>query len=98
MSNTHLTEAELIEGVASDLDISEGQARRFLTAVQKRLFGHLSEKAGNSANFSPLGTFKTKSYKARNGRNPKTGESLRIPAAARLRFSQSETIKRELND
>jgi nucleoid DNA-binding protein len=40
-----------------------------------------------------LGTFKTVDTQARQGRNPKTGEAIEIPAGKRIKFSACKALK-----
>lgn len=46
---------------------------------------------------SGFGTFKVKQTKARMGRNPKTGESIQIPAKQKISFKASKELKAILN-
>ena len=45
---------------------------------------------------SGFGTFKVKETKARMGRNPKTGESIQIPAKKKIAFRVSKELKAEI--
>lgn len=44
-----------------------------------------------------FGTFKKKKKKARKGRNPKTGEPMKIPSTTSVTFSPGQEMKRRLN-
>ncbi|WP_215825698.1 MULTISPECIES: HU family DNA-binding protein [unclassified Spiroplasma] len=46
---------------------------------------------------SGFGIFKTKERKAREGRNPQTGEKIAIPARTVVSFSPSTTLKEKVN-
>lgn len=49
--------------------------------------------AGESINLPPIGILRTKMKKERNGRNPKTGEAVFIPAHRKVCFAQGEKMK-----
>lgn len=54
-------------------------------------------KKGNPVTIAGFGTFKVANRKARKGRNPRTGEELRIKASKAPRFVASKTLKDFLN-
>lgn len=48
---------------------------------------------GGEIPIPPLGRFKVQKYKERNSRNPKTGESIIVPAKNKVVFKQSKFLK-----
>jgi nucleoid DNA-binding protein len=54
-------------------------------------------KKGSPVTIAGFGSFKVSKRKARNGRNPKTGEVIRIKASKAPRFVASKTLKDILN-
>jgi nucleoid DNA-binding protein len=50
-------------------------------------------KAGNEVNITGFGAFKVSSRAARNGVNPRTGESIKIPAMNSPVFRAGKTLK-----
>jgi nucleoid DNA-binding protein len=50
-------------------------------------------KKGEKINITGLGIFKVADRKAREGRNPRTGEVIQIPASKKLRFTASKVLK-----
>lgn len=50
-------------------------------------------KDGDKVAVYKFGTFKRKDYPARKARNPKTGESVEVPARSAIRFSASKSAK-----
>lgn len=52
-----------------------------------------SLKKGESITFVGFGTFKTSQRKARTGRNPQTGASIKIPRRRVVRFSVGKSLK-----
>ena len=53
---------------------------------------------GEEVRIVGFGTFTTKSRPARTGRNPRTGESLEIPASAAPAFKPGKVLKDAVND
>ena len=56
-----------------------------------------SLKKGDAVTFVGFGTFKTAIRKARKGRNPLTGGTIRIPRRKTVRFSAGKALKNTLN-
>lgn len=54
-------------------------------------------KKGSPVTIAGFGSFKVSKRKARNGRNPKTGEVIKIKASKAPRFVASKTLKDILN-
>lgn len=52
--------------------------------------------SGETVNIAHLGVFKQSPRKARNGRNPKTGEPLHIPAKNVVKFTAARALKEEV--
>jgi DNA-binding protein HU-beta len=59
------------------------------------LFADMSKalKKGHRVQMHPFGSFATAKLKARKGHNPKTGESIKIPARKRVRFNAYSGLK-----
>ena len=45
-----------------------------------------------------FGTFETKTVEARDGRNPKTGEAIKIDAHKKVHFTTAQTLKEHINN
>ena len=86
-----MTKAELLEKAAKDAGISKAAAAKaldsFIDGVVK------SVKKGNKVAFVGFGTFSISKRKARTGRNPQTGEPIKIPARKVPKFSAGKTFK-----
>ena len=89
-----MTKADLIESVAAKLDLPKGQAERAVQLVFDDIVKAL--RNGDKVNISGFGTFAVSERKARTGRNPKTGESIEIPASKSAKFKAGKTLKDEL--
>lgn len=89
-----MSKAEFIENVAKAGDLSRAEAKRVVELV----FGEIetglkkSKKEGKYT-IGTLGTFTITKRPARKGRNPRTGESIRIKASKSLRFRPSSNLK-----
>lgn len=69
-------------------------AKRALKTVVSSIKDSL--KSVGKATISGLGTFKVKETKPRCGRNPKTGETIQIPASKRISFKPAIGLKKEI--
>jgi DNA-binding protein HU-beta len=54
-------------------------------------------KKGGEARFVGFGTFKTARRKASTGRNPRTGETIKIAATNRVKFTAGKELKEAVN-
>ena len=54
-------------------------------------------KGGGEVKFVGFGTFKVSRRKATTGRNPRTGESIKIAAANRVKFTARKELKAAVN-
>ena len=90
-----MTKAELIEGVAKSAGVSKADAERTIGAF----FDHVvaGAKKGDKVAWPGFGSFSASKRAARTGRNPQTGEPVKIAASTALRFSSSATLKSALN-
>jgi DNA-binding protein HU-beta len=89
-----MTKADLIESVAVRLDLPKGQAERAVNLMFEDIVKAL--RNGDKVNISGFGTFAVSERKARTGRNPKTGESIEIPASKSAKFKAGKSLKDEL--
>lgn len=90
-----MTKAELIDAIAAQADVSKADAERtvgaFFDIVAK------AAKNGDKVAWPGFGSFSTSKSAARTGRNPQTGEPVKIAASTRMKFTSSSTLKAELN-
>ena len=77
--------------MSKDAGISVLQAEKALQAVTEGIKKAL--KKGERVTISGFGSFEIKSQKARQGRNPRTGETIKIPKKARIKFNPSQSLK-----
>lgn len=86
-----MTKAELIESVASKVDLPRAVAERAVNTMFEEMVEALRQ--GDKVNISGFGTFSVSTRKARTGRNPKTGESIEIAASRAAKFKAGKTLK-----
>jgi DNA-binding protein HU-beta len=90
-----MNKAELIDAVASAADIEKSTAARVVQAVLDNVSASL--KKGEPVVLVGFGTFAVKERSARMGRNPKTGEEIKIPAAKVPGFKAGKVLKDAVN-
>ena len=86
---------EFIDRVADSADISKSEAAKAVDAVFDSITKAL--KAGDDVRLVGFGTFSAAKRKAREGRNPRTGETIQIPASVQPKFSAGKGLKDALN-
>ena len=89
-----MTKAELIEKVAKDAGISKVAAGAVLKTFTDQVTKTL-KKAGK-VTLVGFGTFSKIKRKARKGRNPQTGESIKIKASTGVKFKAGRALKNAL--
>ncbi len=86
---------ELIDALAAKTDSTKADAERSVAALLEIISGTL--KKGDSLTLVGFGTFEVRKRAARIGRNPKTGEELKIKAAKVPAFKAGATLKAVVN-
>ncbi len=82
-----MNKSELIDAVASSLNVSKADAKKSLEAVLDSIKSGVASEG--KVQLLGFGTFKSQVRSARVGRNPATGESINIPAKTVTKFSAS---------
>lgn len=90
-----MNKAELIDTVAAAADVEKSTATRAVQAVLDGIAGAL--KNGDQVVLVGFGTFAVKERSARMGRNPKTGEEIKIAASKVPGFKAGKALKDALN-
>lgn len=86
-----MTKAELIEKIASSASISKADAGRALDATIGAIKASL--KKGQKITLVGFGTFSVTKRKARKGRNPRTGQEIKIAAGKSPKFTAGKALK-----
>jgi DNA-binding protein HU-beta len=90
-----MNKGELIERIAKDAKLSKTQAGNALNSMLGGVQNAL--KKGGKVTLVGFGTFSVGKRKARTGRNPQTGASLKIPARKVAKFSPGADLKKAVN-
>lgn len=91
-----VNKSDLIDAIASSADINKSDAGRALDAVIDGITESL--KRGDQVSLVGFGTFTVKPRAARDGRNPRTGETIKIPASNVPGFKAGKALKDAVND
>ncbi|PVY75386.1 DNA-binding protein HU-beta [Tamilnaduibacter salinus] len=86
-----VNKSELIDEIAASADISKAGAGRALDAMVDSITGAL--KKGDQVTLIGFGTFSVKERAARTGRNPQTGQEIKIPASKVPNFKAGKALK-----
>lgn len=90
-----MTKAELVDYVAEKADLTKADAARALEAVMEGITTGLKES--EKVTLVGFGTFTAKKREARTGRNPQTGETVKIAARVVPGFKAGSKLKDALN-
>jgi DNA-binding protein HU-beta len=90
-----MNKSELIEAVAESADLSKADAGKAVDAFMESVTGAL--KQGEEVTLVGFGTFTVRDRAARTGRNPRTGESIKIPASKMPGFKAGKALKDSVN-
>jgi nucleoid DNA-binding protein len=89
-----MTKSQLVEKLAKVGGVNKKQAEAILESLVTTIVG--SVKKGDPVKLPGLGTFKKVQSKARMGRNPQTGEPVKIPARKKVRFTVAKAFKEQV--
>ena len=87
-----MTKAELIDTMAKDAGISKVAAAAALNSFMDNVTKALKKKEGK-VTLVGFGTFSKARRKARKGRNPQTGEPIKIKAANVVKFKPGKKLR-----
>jgi len=90
-----MTKNELAEQVAERTGLAASQARQAVDAAIEVVSDELA--AGGEVALAGFGKFSVSHRAARDGRNPSTGETIRIAASNAAKFSSASALKKRLN-
>jgi DNA-binding protein HU-beta len=86
-----LKKKELIEAIAEKADVPKSQAQKVFDAFEEVVTDSL--KGGDEVQITGFRKFYVREQKARDGRNPQTGEKMRIPAQRVHTFTAGNSLK-----
>ncbi|MBC7780438.1 MAG: HU family DNA-binding protein [Proteobacteria bacterium] len=90
-----MNKQELIDAIAESADLSKASAGRALDATLDSI--RISMKKGDSISLVGFGTFYIGKRAARVGRNPRTGDAIKIKAAKVPKFRAGKALKDAIN-
>ncbi len=86
-----ITKAELVDHVAATIQLSKAQTDAVLTQGLQAIMDAL--QAGETVDLRGFGRFQLRHRPARTGRNPRTGETIPIPAKAVPTFTAGKAFQ-----
>jgi DNA-binding protein HU-beta len=90
-----MNKSELIDTVSAEADISKAAAERALNALIEAVTKAVTK--GDRVTLVGFGTFYSTKRAARTGKNPRTGEKIKIAAATVPKFSAGAAFKASVN-
>ena len=90
-----MKKAELVEAIAEKTGLTKADANRALEATFEVITKAL--KKGERVPVAGFGTFNVTKRKAREGRNPQTGATVKIPARKAVTFKAGTELKDAVN-
>jgi len=86
-----MTKAELVRELAEEHELPRKQVGELIEAMLEKMTDVL--KGGDKVQLAPFGQFKIRDRAARMGRNPATGEAIKIAAKRVLKFTAGKPLK-----
>lgn len=90
-----MNKSELIDAIAAKSESSKAAAGKMLDAFIETVGAEMAK--GEKVVLVGFGTFQTGTRAAREGRNPRTGETLKIAAATVPKFTPGAALKEKVN-
>jgi len=90
-----MTKADLVDVIADSADLSKTKAEEAINLLLDSIKASVAK--GNAVQLIGFGSFSLGSRAARMGRNPKTGEAIKIAASKTIKFSAGKTFKDIVN-
>lgn len=90
-----MNKTELVDAVAESAELSKADASRAVDAVIGSITDAL--KSGDKVSLVGFGVFSVRERAARQGRNPKTGQTIQIPAGKTPGFKAGKALKDAVN-
>jgi DNA-binding protein HU-beta len=90
-----MNKADMINHIADQTSLTKADSEKALNAILLGITDALKSK--QDVTLIGFGSFSTVKKAAREGRNPRTGESIQIPASTQARFRAGKTLKEAVN-
>jgi DNA-binding protein HU-beta len=89
-----MTKAELVSKIASEAGITKSKADKAVDGLVSAISGALA--GGDKITLVGFGTFSVAARSAREGRNPRTGAKIKIPAKKAVKFKAGKTLSEKV--
>ena len=90
-----MTKSDLVERLAEEHELTRAFARELVDSVFEMITA--AAQKGEEVALFGFGKFKVAERGARKGRNPRTGETVKIAASKNLKFTPARSLKAGLN-
>ena len=90
-----MNKTELVDAIAKETGLSKKDSEKAVKAFTNTVSKELKKKG--KVQLVGFGTFETSKRAARKGKNPKTGEAIKIPAATVPKFKAGKALKDSVN-
>ena len=90
-----MNKSDLVEAMSVNAGISKAAAGKALDAMMKSITGELM--TGGRVSLVGFGSFSVSARAARDGRNPQTGATIKIPARKVVKFKAGSELKESVN-
>lgn len=90
-----MNKTELIDAIAAECDLSKVAAQRALESVLNNVTKAVAN--GDAVQLVGFGTFASGKRAERTGRNPRTGEEIKIAASKTVKFTAGKAFKDAVN-
>ena len=91
-----MNKTDLVNVVAAETNLTKKESEAAVNAALAAITGAL--KDGDKVQLIGFGTFEVKAVAAREGRNPKTGEVIKIAPSKKPAFTASKVLKDQVNN
>lgn len=90
-----MNKADMISHIANQAGLTKADSEKALNAVLSGITGSLKKK--QDVTFVGFGTFSAVKKAGREGRNPRTGQPIKIPPSVQPKFRAGKTLKETVN-
>jgi DNA-binding protein HU-beta len=88
-----MNKTELVAAVAAKAELSKKDAEKAVNATIEAIGDALASKKDGKVQLIGFGTFETRKRKAKTARNPRTGETVKVPATKVPAFKAGAALK-----
>jgi len=91
-----MTKAELVDILSSKINLTKKDSERIVNIVLGSIINSLAE--GDKVELRGFGSFRTRKRNSRDGRNPRTGESVAVPTKNIPFFKAGKDLRKIVDD